>query len=380
MNAQERARALFKDRFPGAAPVWEASAPGRVNLIGEHTDYAGGLVFPAAISLRTWVVAAPAPDGECRAVSESRTEEGRWSAALPSAPPAGSWWTYPAGVGWELGARTPILAAVASDIPLGSGVSSSAALELAFAVLWNLADGLVKSPEELARTCRKAEHRWAGVPCGLMDQAACALGRAGHAMLIDLADAEAAPLSVDYRRLPPGAAIVVCQTGQERSNSDGAYRERLEACRAAEAALGPLRLARPEQADELPEPIRRRARHIITEIIRCREFADALSRGDEAALGRAMQASHDSLRNDYEVSTAALDGMADSARRHPACIGARLTGAGGGGACVALVREEGLTDFLSRVGKEAAEREPRLESKLMACLADRGAEAAEIIS
>lgn len=373
MTPESRARALFAQAWPWLEPTVIASAPGRVNLIGEHIDYAGGWVFPAAISLRTVLVAAPSPDGVCRLVSEQFTAPGEFRLderqAFPGKKP---WWIHAAGVGWEMGARQPIHAAIASDIPFGSGLSSSAAIELAFAAAWRELEGRSEDNEVLARLCRQAEHRHAGVPCGLMDQAAIALGRAGMAMLMDMSHPEDPPLPVEHRPNPAGLSIVVCHTGAQRRNDDGVYADRFAASQRIIAALGPLRKASLGDIDQLSAVDQPRARHFISEMQRCIDFAEALSQGDLTSLGRLMSESHASLRDDFEVSVPALDSMAEIAQRQPGCVGARLTGAGGGGACVALVREQFVPEFCRKVLEEARSAHPENVQSVIPCEAADG--------
>ncbi len=377
MTPESRARALFAETWPGTEPTVIASAPGRVNLIGEHIDYAGGWVFPAAISLRTVVAAAPSPDGVCRVGSEQFPTLGEFPLdELQEFPGAKPWWIHGAGVGWEMAARTPIHAAIASDIPFGSGLSSSAAIELAFAAAWRELEGRAEDNEALARISRQAEHRHAGVPCGLMDQAAIALGRAGMAMLMDMSHPEEPPLPVEHRSLPTGLSIVVCHTGAQRRNDDGVYADRFAASQRIIAALGPLREASMEDINQLSAADQPRARHFISEMRRCLDFAEALAQSDFESIGRLMAESHASLRDDFEVSMPALDSMAEIAARQPGCVGARLTGAGGGGACVALVKEQFVTEFCRRVLEEARSAHPENVQSVIPCEAADGVWAA----
>jgi galactokinase len=287
-----------------------------------------------------------------------------------------SWSRYPAGMAWALRAMGPLddlLAVVDSDIPLGSGVSSSAALEMAFGVLWNVHCRLGIEPKELALLGQKCENQFVGVQSGIMDQMACAMGRAGHAMFLDTRS-----LEIRYAPIPDQLSIVLCDTGKPRALTDSAYNERRSQCEEASRILGVpmLRDATLEMLErakeQMPDVIYRRARHVITENARCLEFADALERADFAELGRLMRQSHESLRDDYEVSCRELDAMAEAAWSSPGCVGARMTGAGFGGACVALARKESIDKFCESLlaGYSAA---TGLAGEATACRAADGA-------
>jgi galactokinase len=235
-----------------------------------------------------------------------------------------------AGVVAEVRPTEGATGTVSTTLPVGAGLSSSAALEVAVA----LALGFDGSPVELARACQRAEHAASGVPSGIMDQLASAAGVAGHALLIDCTSLERTPVP-----LPPDVEVVVVHSGEARALAGSAYAERRRQCEAAEAEIGPLRAASVDAATSLGDPVlRRRARHVVTENARVREAAAALAAGDVAAAGRAMTASHASLRDDFEVSTPALDRLVDELSATDGVHGARLTGAGFGGCVVALAR------------------------------------------
>lgn len=373
MNQADRAASLYREQF-GCEPVWISRAPGRVNLIGEHTDYSGGFVFPAAIDRGIWVAAGLSHDGLCHLFSE---DEGvAYPFDLPGSSPqnkANGWAQYPAGAAWSLGAKTPIRAAVVTTLPLGAGVSSSAAIEMAFAVLWNQIDSLGFTNKDLALLSVKAEREYVGMPCGTMDQLASAMGVEGAALLIDTLDS-----SIEARRLPGSLMLVVCDTGKRRALVDGEYRARREQVESAAKKLGVTLLRHaPMGAWENPalsDKEARRAKHVITENQRCLDFASALESGDEAALGRLMEESHTSLRDDFEVSVAELDAMALSCQEAPGCVGARLTGAGFGGCCVALVRSQQLDAFLSETEAAYKAKVPHCTPRLFACLPSSGAQ------
>jgi len=315
-------------------PLLTAWAPGRVNLIGEHTDYSGGLAMPAAIELGVRVTVASDAD----AVTLSSTLYGAAEpfAADGSGPQAGGWARYGQAVARELDAlgRRPIgvVATVDSDLPAGVGLSSSAALEVGIALALCAVAELELEPLALAQACRRAEERAVGVPCGILDQAACILGREGTAIVLDCA-------TVEHRRveLPPGAALVVVDSGVARALETSGYAARRSELERALAVLGAERSTEVDIAaiDSLEEPLRRRLHHVVTENARVTAFADAVAAGDLVTAGRLISASHASLRDDYEVSTLELDELVTLAERAGA-YGARLVGAGFGGSILAL--------------------------------------------
>jgi len=313
-----------------------AVGPGRVNLIGEHTDSSGGLVLPLAIDLATTVTGTRGGD---EVVLVSPDEEHPAVVPLDVADPAAAspgWARYVAGVVAQLRPAEGFVGEVATTLPIGAGLSSSAALEVALA----LALGFEGSPTDLARITQLAEQQASGVPCGIMDQLASAAGVAGHALLIDCHTLDITPIAV-----PDDVEIRVIHSGQTRELAGSAYAERTESVAAAEEVLGPLRLLTdPDAADALDDPVlRRRARHVISENERVRAVAAALPAGDLTAVGEALVASHVSLRDDFEVSTPVLDALVDRLNAADGVIGARLTGAGFGG-CVVALTEPGALD------------------------------------
>ena len=340
----------FEAEF-GTPPAAVAAAPGRVNLIGEHTDYTGGWVLPAAVSLELRVALRYRDDQDVRGVSR---ELG--AAACPlDAEPAGDWLDYPRGVARELAAagRTPARGFdlhVESDLPSGAGLSSSAALGVATGLaLAAAAGGRFRDAErpELARICQRAESGFVGMPCGMLDPYAIACGQPGHATLLRCHDLRARAVP-----FPQGIGMAVLDTGVRRDLRDGRFetrtRECAEALEAARGALGrplerleqvaPRDLAALEAA--LDPVLFRRARHAVTENERVRHFAEALAAGERSELGRALYASHASLREDYEASWPEADFLVERARDVPGVIGARMTGAGWGGCCLALLDGE----------------------------------------
>jgi len=317
--------------------VVRAVGPGRVNLIGDHTDTTDGLVLPMAIDLATVVQGRREGDRVVlTSVDDPEVAVVPLDVADPTALTPG-WARYVAGVVAELRPTIGFTGTVTTTLPVGAGLSSSAALEVAVA----LALGFTGTPLALAQLTQRAEHRASGVPCGIMDQLASAAGVRSHALLIDCHDLTVSPIA-----LPSDVEVRVVHSGQARRLSGSAYAERLAAVQAAEAVLGPLRLlADPATVDRLDDPVlRRRARHVITENGRVRAAAEALGSGDVAAAGRAMAASHASLRDDYDVSTPVLDRLVERLSATAGVYGARLTGAGFGGCAVALTEPGALNE------------------------------------
>lgn len=310
-----------------------ATAPGRVNLIGDHTDYMGGLVLPMAVQLGTTITATR---GGSRIELASEQVPGTLTLELPVADAATvepTWGRYVAGVAAELDAHVGLTGTVTSDLPLGSGLSSSAALEVATA----LALGDDGTPLQVAQRCQSAEQRATGVPCGIMDQLASAAGVRDHALLIDCATLQVTPIAV-----PERARVWVVHSGQERQLVGSAYADRRAECEAAAAIVGPLPTAGPDRIEELDDPVMRaRARHVRSECARVEQFAAALAAQDLAAAGALMVQSHRSLRDDFQVSTARLDELVDELCTIDGVHGARLTGAGFGG-CVVALAEPGV--------------------------------------
>lgn len=346
-------------RHYAADPTLLIQAPGRINLIGEHTDYNDGFVLPMAISRAVVVALRPRADRAVRVVSLDYDEEAAFG--LDAVERGGPGWAeYVKGSAWALGEAGGPLAGwegvVAGDVPRGAGLSSSAALELATLRAFAAVAGAPWEPAAMARLAQRAENAWVGVNCGIMDQMISAAGVAGHALLIDCRTLDAEPVP-----LPPQTVAVVLDTGTRRGLVDSAYNERRAACEAAAAALGvPAlrdvtadRLA--EARDELDETVHRRARHVVTENARTLDAADAMRAGDAARLGALMDASHASLRDDFEVSSPALDLMAGFAREAEGCFGARMTGAGFGGCAVALVEAGAAEAFVEAVGRAYAD-------------------------
>ena len=310
------------------APSARAFAPGRVNLIGDHTDYTGGFVLPMAVEWGTTVTVAREGD---RVELASSVEAEPAVVALDVADPRAvtpAWARYVAGVVAVLRPSVGARGTVDTTLPVGAGLSSSAALQVSVA----LALGFTGTPHELALACQRAEFVASGVPTGVMDPLASAAGVAGAALLIDCRSLEVTPVA-----LPEGVDVVVVHSGQARALAGSAYAERRAQCEAAEAVIGPLREASEADVARLGDDVlRRRARHVVTENARVLAFADALRAGAPGEAGRLMVASHRSLAVDFEVSSPALDAVVAELVAAPGVYGARLTGAGFGGCVVAL--------------------------------------------
>jgi galactokinase len=353
-ETEQRARRAYRENF-GGEPDVIASAPGRVNLIGEHTDYNGGFVLPCAIDRR--VAVAVGRGGSSG--SESRLYSADFDEVRPFGEKDSSWADYPRGVAWAMGEAGhgigAFQAAFAGDVPLGSGLSSSAAIEATTALALDALFGLGIGRKDLAVLCQRAENEYVGVNSGIMDQYASLLCEAGAALLVDCRSLEAQSVPLDLEGA--GLALLVCDTRVERGLADTGYNERRAACERAARALGieELRDATEGDLDLLSGEELKRARHVVTENARVLEAVEALEAGDFDEFGRLMYASHASLRDDYEVSTRELDAFVEMAQERGA-RGARLTGAGFGGCAIALVPEND-TDALARACEQTfAER------------------------
>jgi galactokinase len=325
-----------------------ARAPGRVNLIGEHTDYNDGFVLPMALPHATWMAARRRDDDRIRLWSEGHPAAELSTRRLDQR--ADDWSVYVQGVARVLGEEgIPVGgfdAALATDIPVGASLSSSAALELVAALVVVAFAGAEWDPVAGALASVRAEREHVGMPCGVMDQLICATAVADHASLIDCRTLEVEPVP-----LPADAAVVVLDTGTRRQLVDSAYADRRAACERVAQALGveALRDVTAEAiagASGLDATDRRRAGYVVAENERTIAAADAMRRGDTAALGGLMDESHRGLRDGYEVSGPALDAMVEAARDTPGCVGARMTGGGFAGCAVALVERDTVEDFV----------------------------------
>jgi galactokinase len=356
-------------------------APGRVNLIGEHTDYTLGFVLPVALELATCVAAAPNGDGMLRIYSEHQNELGEWRVAdLPGLQPSKHWTDYPLGVARELiDAGFPVAPAnllIRSTVPEGGGLSSSAALEISTALA--LLRGRALGGIELAKLGQRAEHRFVGNPCGIMDQYISVFGREHAAVEIDCR-------SLEHRlvQLPEGITFLAVNTMVKHALSGSAYKDRVAECAAAIQGLKrhypdaqTLRDIAVEQlapvAHELPPVVARRARHVVGENARVHGFVDASARGDLAAMGRLLVESHRSLQHDYEVSCEELDFLVDRALEIEGVLGSRMTGGGFGGCTVTMVHEAAAAGFAGKIAR-AYEGKFGVTPKIYPCKPSAGA-------
>jgi galactokinase len=358
-----------------------------VNLLGEHVDYNGGVVMPAAIDRTVQLVAAPLTANRVEITALDLNAQASFdlgnleSKTGLDGQPLPDWALYPAGVAWAAlqqglpvgGARV----AFRSNVPIGAGLSSSAAVEVAFGALWREMAGWSLNNLALAQLCQQAENQYVGVNCGLMDQFACANGVEGHALYFDTRSLEWHPVP-----LPPHTALVIADSSMRRTLVTSAYNERREACSQAVQQLqvslphvSTLRDVSPRQfaslARDLPEPMRLRAQHVVDEIARVEEAARCLQVGDADCFGRLMLATHASLRDLFQVSIPELDLLVEIAAELPGCYGARLTGAGFGGCTVNLVAETEADAFMAELKREYQRRSGRA-AEVYLCHASQG--------
>jgi len=349
-------------------------APGRVNLIGEHTDYNLGFVLPIALDLETRIHTVPSDDGRLHVRSMARGETRSWPVAdLGSLAATGHWSDYVVGVAAQLiraGFDIPALAmTIESTVPEGAGLSSSAALEVASALA--LLQGRESDALEIAHLCRRAESDFVGMPCGIMDQYVSLFGQEGAATLLDCRSlqSEAVPL-------PAGVAVVAVNSMVKHSLGQSSYRTRVAECAAAAEALGvdSLREATRDNvlAAVMDETVRRRALHVATENQRVLDFAVAARAGDPASMGRLFLASHRSMRDDYEISCPEIDFLVDTATALPGFHGARMTGGGFGGCTVNLVAPEAVPTFTEAIRRAYLEAFG-VRPEVILCVPARGA-------
>lgn len=366
----------FQKQF-NASPTFLVRAPGRVNLIGEHTDYNDGFVLPLAIDRATWIALRPRPD---RQVVVHALDFGEQDTFHPDDLTSrhGAWADYVRGVAWALRQHGYALpgweGVMAGDVPIGAGLSSSASVEMAVARAFAAVAGWPWDAPRMALIGQYAENKWVGVNCGIMDQMISAAGLADHALLIDCRTLETTPYP-----LPAEVAVAVLDTATRRGLVDSAYNERRAQCEAAARHFGvpALRDVTIEQLEaaraDLDPVTYRRARHVITENNRVLQACDAMRIGDAVTLGQLLNASHISLRDDFQVSRRELDVMVEAAQAHPGCLGARMTGAGFGGCAVALVQEAAAQTFVVSVA-ESYETRTGLTPRIYICRATAGAE------
>jgi galactokinase len=369
----------------GAKPEVMVRAPGRVNLIGEHTDYNGGFVLPAAIDRAITMAGRRRAGRTVRLHSRDLGEASEFNLDSIERDARHPWSNYVRGVTKlvQAGGRELPGADIAfgGDVPREAGLSSSAALEVAAVAFWQKLAGFELASVEAVKLARRAENEFVGVPCGVMDQFASALAREGHALFLDCRD-------LGYRHVPLRAEIkiVVCNSGVKRALAQSEYEVRLMQCRQAVAQLGSTGLAvkslREVDLDDLEmardalgELLLKRARHVVSENARVLEAVEVLEACDLERFGELMYASHVSLRDDYEVSSGELDALVELARQQPGCLGARMTGAGFGGCTVNLVRAEAADDFAKAVCEGYKHRIGQ-EAEIYICQASDGALAA----
>ncbi|MHC4592621.1 MAG: galactokinase [Planctomycetota bacterium] len=358
MTPLELARTAFEKAL-GRRPEFLSRAPGRVNLMGGHVDYNDGLVLPVAVDLEIAVAFTPRDDRRVRIYSEHFDETVEFDISELTPGSISGWAAYPAGVAWAIAqAGLPLSgldAAVAGNVPIGGGLSSSAALEVAFAAALRQVSGLELPELKLAQLSQTAENRFVGVQCGIMDQVTAACALPGKALLLDCRT-----LGIHPVPLPSAMRIVVLCTGVQRQLRDSEYNDRRRECEEAvnrfSALDDDIRSLRDVEAEQLQSllrhlspPLDRRARHVVGEIERVQLAAAALEANETERFGELMFASHRSLRDDYQVSSDELDGLVELARQAPGIVGARLTGAGFGGCTVNLVTAALVDDFLSYV-------------------------------
>ncbi|MBC8098803.1 MAG: galactokinase, partial [Armatimonadetes bacterium] len=360
----------------GEPPAIIVRAPGRVNLIGEHTDYNDGFVFPLAIDRAVYMALRPRTDRLIRLRLldfDTQVEFDLKHLVKAKTSPT----EYVKGVAWALSDAGYVLhgweGVAQGDVPIGAGLSSSAALELATARAFQAVSGFAWDAPQMALLSQRAENQWVGVNCGIMDQMISAAGVAQHALLIDCRTLATSPAP-----LPAETVVVILDTSTRRGLVGTAYNDRRAQCEAAARYFGVLAL-RDVSLDDLNARgagldtiTLQRARHVVTENARTLQAKDAMFAGDAALLGQLMHASHVSLRDDFEVSTSALNTMVEAAMAHPACYGARITGAGFGGCAVALIHADSADDFVKTVSA-AYEAQTGIASQLYVCQATDGA-------
>lgn len=358
-----------------AKPEFIVRAPGRVNLIGEHTDYNDGFVLPMAIDHAVWIALTSRADSTVHIRSLDLEVDSAFD--LHSLAKGEGWIEYVKGVAYELQKDGHSLrgfdAVMTGDVPRGAGLSSSAAVELVTARAFAAVSGFDWNAARMARISQKAENGWVGVNCGIMDQMASAASREGYALFLDCRT-----LEYQYAPLPENTAVVILDTSTRRGLVDSAYNERRSQCEEAARWFGAKAL-RDVSVDDLgkkgsglSEVVMKRARHIVTENARVLEAVQVMKAGDVKRLGELFNASHASLRDDFEVTNEALNQIVECAQDHSSCYGARMTGAGFGGCAVALVKEKDASEFTDAVSA-AYRKKSGLDASVYVCKASAGA-------
>ncbi|HWS24243.1 MAG TPA: galactokinase [Anaerolineales bacterium] len=367
LNFKDKTRQAFRQQF-GKDPEFLAAAPGRVNILGEHVDYNDGFVLPAAIDRAAYIAFSPSKSGIHTIFANDFDQNSQFNnnsiinKVDLAKKPLSDWALYPAGVAWALldeGLEVAGMDAVfCSDIPRGAGLSSSAAVEMAFAIAWQTLGQWEITPMQRALIGQKAENRYVGVNCGIMDQFSSACGVADRLLLLDCR-------SLNWRTiaLPKDFSIVVADTSIRRKLTEGEYNQRKQSCDQAVTILAKqipgikslrdVSLKNFERySNLLPDPVNKRARHVVEEIDRTLRAIPLLENGDIEAFGKLMVQAHLSLRNQYQVSIPQLDLLVEIAMNQPGCVGSRLTGAGFGGCTVNLVKSKFSEDFTHMVKQE----------------------------
>lgn len=380
-NMDPRELAIQHQQRCGAAGAM-FRAPGRVNLIGEHTDYSGGLILPAAIDFSTLAIISPRDDRQCVIYSDNFSKQ--VVASLDQFPPKGTgdWSDYPLGVASVLREKGIDLPGfdltIAGDVPLGAGLSSSASIEVATAfALLSLTKRHI-SLEEIALLCQRAENTFVGANCGIMDQFIACFGEKDHAVLVDTRSLGHTPVPI-----PPDVQIVICNSMVKHSHAGGEYNTRRaevdegsRILREHDSKIRELRDATIQDLEsvrsQMPENVYRRCRHIITENDRVEQTVAAFKAGDLAKVGKLMAASHASYRDDFEASVPEVDALIQIAAMLPGLIGARLTGGGFGGCTVNLVEAAHAAAFSTAIHDEYKER-LKIDAEVYRCHASAGA-------
>lgn len=376
-------RSKFNEFFGNADDLTYMRAPGRVNLIGEHTDYNDGFVFPVALDLEIIMVSRPRADGEVNIFSLNYSQGASFPLDDIKFDSQIRWSNYPRGVayflekeGYHLRGMDVLLW---GDIPVEAGLSSSAALEMATALSFQVHSQFGMEPLEMIRLCQKAENKFVGVNCGIMDQFVCRLGKRNHALLIDCRQLEYRPIPINSDKVK----IVICDTGVKRGLANSEYNTRRRECEEGVAILKKylpnVKALRDvtlkdfrHYREHLPSPIDRRCRHVILENERVLFSMEALEEGDLESFGKLLNQSHRSLRDDYEVSCRELDLMVDIAGQVEGVLGSRMTGAGFGGCTVNLVRTEALEEFKKKV-EEKYFSQTGIHPRMWVCRIEEGA-------
>ena len=376
MSLQEDVSQAFDEYF-GGVPDFVVRAPGRVNLIGEHTDYNDGFVLPMAINRAIWIALRQRTDSRVLLHSPNFYNAADFDLHDFKHADEG-WMEYVKGMAWSLQSAGHTLSGwegvLRSDVPIGAGLSSSAALQMSVAQCFAAVSNLEWDATSIARRAQIADHDWVGIKSGIMDQMICGTAVAQTAMLLDCRSLERR-----YVPLPEDTSIVILDTSSRRGLLDSAYNERRAQCEAAAAAFNVPALrdltldTLAENRGKLDALQYRRAQHVVSENRRTLQAFEAMQQGDAIALGKLMNASHESLRDDFEVSSHELDAIVTCAQSEKGCLGARMTGGGFGGSAVAIVRSAAVNEFVANV-KGCYLANTDLTANVYVCEASQGTE------